>query len=259
MKIINSLIFKVILLVVIQQTCLLPAFSQSKKEQIETLILQKDSLMKVIEFEREKDSLYKAKQGQLILTLNSGIKQYENQLTQSKRIIDEMDKKLQTLEIRIKSFSDSIANLQFELKKFQELELDHFVGEWCKSNEITGVGVESFSVGGNIFEGYFASHTTYGPFEETFKIERINKNNIILYLLAVEGTMSFAESMGGEFFEIVEKCKNEKSAEVEIISENKIKINTNFSCSLFIPGENVTLLKSGIYTKKKEEDIFCVD
>lgn len=52
MKIINSLICKVILLVAIQQTCLFPTFSQSKKDQIEILIFQKDSLGKVLENER---------------------------------------------------------------------------------------------------------------------------------------------------------------------------------------------------------------
>ncbi len=236
-----------------------PVFSQSKKEQIEILIFQKDSLTKFIHIEREKDSLYKAKQDQLIFTLNSGIKQYENQLAQSMRIIEGMDKKLQMLEKRIKSFSDSIANLQSELKKFQELDLDHFAGEWCLSNRPDWVGPAGFFIGGNIFEGYSASHTTYGPFAETFRIERINKNKIILYLLTVEGTMSFYESMGDEYFEVVEKCRNEKSAEIEFLSDNTIKINTDFNCSFFIPGENVTLLRSGIYTKKKEEDIFCVD
>jgi len=237
------------------------AFSQSKKEQIEILINQKDSLTKFIHIEREKDSLYKAKQDQLIFTLNSGIQQYENQLAQSMVIIEGMDKKLQMLEKRIKSFSDSIANLQSELKKFQELDLDHFAGVWCLSNRPRWVAPANISIGGNIFEGYSASHSTSGggPFAETFRIERISKNKIILYLLAVEGTISFNESMGDEYFEVVEKCRNEKSAEIELVSEGMMKINTDFNCSFYIPGENVTLLRSGIYTKKKKEDIFCVD
>lgn len=224
--------------------------AQSKKEQIETLILKKDSLTRVIELEREKDSVYKAKQDQFISTLNSVIEQYENQQAQSKRMIEVMDKKIIALEERIKSFSDSLSYLQSELTKYQELELSHFVGEWLGEDRFEG---GSISIGGNIFEGYSASYTTYGPFQETYRIERINKNKIILYLLAVEGTMSFAESMGDEFFVIVKKCSNEKFAEVEIVSENQLKINTNFKCDFLPPGWTRSFFSAGIYTKKKNE------
>ena len=86
-----------------------PAFSQSKKDQIETLIFQKDSLKKVIEFERENDSIKKAKQDQLISAQNGVIKQLENQLSQSKRMIEELSKKLMMLEGRVQFFSDSAA------------------------------------------------------------------------------------------------------------------------------------------------------
>ena len=224
--------------------------AQSKKEQIEILILKKDSLTRVIELEREKDSVYKAKQDQFISTLNSVIEQHEIQQAQSKRMIEEMDKKIIALEERIKPFSDSLSYLQSELTKYQELELSHFVGEWLGEDKFEG---GSISIGGNIFEGYSASYTTYGPFQETYRIERINKNKIILYLLAVEGTMSFAESMGDEFFVIVKKCSNEKFAEVEIVSENQLKINTNFKCDFLPPGWTRSFLSAGIYTKKKNE------
>ena len=84
-------------------------------------------------------------------------------------------------------------------------------------------------------------------------IKKINKNKIILYLLAVEGTMSFAERMGDEFFVIVKKCSNEKFAEVEIVSENQLKINTNFKCDFLPPAWTRSFLSAGIYTKKKNE------
>jgi hypothetical protein len=227
------------------------AFSQSKKDQIETLIFQKDSLKKVIEFEREKDSTKKAKQDQLISAQNGVIKQLENQLSQSKRMIEELSKKLMMLEGRVQFFSDSAAFLKSELTKYQALELNHFIGEWLGEDEFEG---GSIIIGGSIFDGYSATYTTFGPFQETYRIERIDKNKIILYLLAVEGTMSFNESMGNEFFEIVNKCSNEKFAEVEILSEYKLKINTNFLCSYLPTGWTRSFLSPGIYTKKKSEN-----
>lgn len=229
--------------------------AQSKKEQIENLILQKDSLTRVIELEREKASMQKVKQDQLNSTLNSVIKQHESYEVQSKRLIEEMDKKIIALEERIKSFSDSSAYLKSELSKYQELELNHFIGEWCGEDKSIG---GSISIKGSLFEGYSASYTTYGPFYEFYRVERINQNKITLYLSAIDGTPSFYESMGGQkYFDYLEKCKNKKFAEVEFISKNELSVNTNFPCNFLPNGWKKSQLTSGIYSIKKDINHNC--
>ncbi len=230
-------------------------FAQSKKEQIEILILKKDSLTRVIELEREKDSVYKAKQDQFISTLNSVVEQHEIQQAQSKRLIEEMGEKIIALEERIKSFSDSSAYLKSELSKYKELELNHFIGEWCGEDKSIG---GSISINGSLFEGYSASYTTYGPFYEIYRVERINQNKIALYLSAIDGTPSFYESMGGQkYFDYLEKCKNEKFAEVEFISKNELSVNTNFPCNFLPNGWKKSQLTSGIYSIKNDINQNC--
>jgi hypothetical protein len=116
MKIINSLIFKVILFVAVQQTCLLPAFSQSKKDQIETLILQKDSLSQTLSKERKLSETYKVQQEQLITTLEIKLKEIELKLLQANQAINDKNKELKGLQNEIKTLTDSINLLNEKLE-----------------------------------------------------------------------------------------------------------------------------------------------
>jgi hypothetical protein len=232
--------------------------AQSKKEQIESLIFQKDSLIKIVEREQEQSRAFKIDQEKLISSINNAVKEFEKQLIQSKGMIEEMNNKLTALEQKIKIYSDSTLFFKSELQNYQALELTNLLGEWCEEDKSIG---GSISIGGNIFEGYSASYSTNGPFQEAYRIEKVNKSKMILYLESVEGTFSFAESVGQEYFVYVDKCKNEKFAEVDIISDNELRVNTNFTCRFLPDGwrNGLSYLSDGIYSKKKSENIFCVD
>ncbi len=108
MKIINSLICKVILLVAIQQAYFLPAFSQSKKDQIEILILQKDSLSQTLLKERKLSETYKVQQEQLITTLEIKLKEIELKLLQANQAINDKNKEVKGLQNEINMLTDSI-------------------------------------------------------------------------------------------------------------------------------------------------------
>ena len=115
MKIINSLICKVILLVAIQQMCLLPVYSQSKKDQIEILSQQKDSLLQILSKERKLSETYKVEQEQLFTTLQIKLREIELKLLQANQAINEKNKEVKGLQNEILVLSDSLNFLRSKL------------------------------------------------------------------------------------------------------------------------------------------------
>lgn len=90
-------------------------FSQSKKEQIESLIFQKDSLLQTLSKEREMGGKYKNEQEQKINSLNNRLKDIELKLLQANQAIFEKNKEVKGLQNEILVLSDSISFLNSEL------------------------------------------------------------------------------------------------------------------------------------------------
>ena len=92
------------------------AFSQSKKDQIETLILQKDSLLQTLSKERKLSETYKVQQEQLITTLEIKLKEIELKLLQANQAINDKNKELKGLQNEINTLTDSINILSEKLE-----------------------------------------------------------------------------------------------------------------------------------------------
>jgi len=84
------------------------AFPQSKKDQIETLILQKDSLLQTLSKERKLSETYKVQQEQLITTLEIKLKEIELKLLQANQAINDKNKEVKGLQNEINTLTDSI-------------------------------------------------------------------------------------------------------------------------------------------------------
>lgn len=126
MKIINSFICKLILLVAIQQTCLLPAFSQSKKDQIEILIFQKDSLGKVLENERGISN-------QKLQKYENEFRDLKSQLSKNQLGLTITNKELNSL----KTANDSLISLTDSLQSTPILgtsKLDYEIFKWLEEH-----------------------------------------------------------------------------------------------------------------------------
>jgi chromosome segregation ATPase len=105
----------VILFIAIQQIGLLPAFSQSRKDQIEILFSQKDSLLQTLSKEREMAEKYKNEQEQLIISLKNNINEVEFKVTQANKSIDEKNKNLKNLQNQIITLIDSVNSIKEKL------------------------------------------------------------------------------------------------------------------------------------------------
>jgi hypothetical protein len=92
------------------------AFSQSKKDQIETLILQKDSLLQTLSKERKLSETYKVQQEQLITTLEIKLKEIELKLLQANQAINDKNKEVKSLQNEINTLTDSINILSEKLE-----------------------------------------------------------------------------------------------------------------------------------------------
>jgi hypothetical protein len=91
------------------------AFSQSKKDQIETLIIQKDSLLQTLSKEREMLKTSKIELEEIINLLKNKLKDVEFQVIQAKSSITAKNEEIMGLRNEILVLSDSINLLKANL------------------------------------------------------------------------------------------------------------------------------------------------
>jgi uncharacterized protein (TIGR02145 family) len=106
------------------------AFSQSKKEQIETLIFQKDSLSSVLEKERQLNSNQVKQLEAKIFKINSDMGLIQKELDQSKKELTQSKKELAAKEEEILGHQldhvlreDTIRSLREELHRLKSLKI----------------------------------------------------------------------------------------------------------------------------------------
>lgn len=239
MKIINSLIFKVILLVVIQQICLLPAYSQSKKDQIEILILQKDSLSQILSKERKLSETYKVQQEQLIITLEIKLNEVELKLLQANQAINEKNKEVRGLQNEILILSDSLSFLKSELNASKKLDFQALEGYWCNSEYSKDRG-EYFSLKFENYENVKSIRfNSGGPFTEYYRIEFVEQNKFVLFFELIEGSISFNSVNQSSSL----NCKSIKVLEGELINDLQLKLQIFENPCSYMPNNTTILLK----------------
>ena len=121
------------------------AFSQSKKEQIESLIFQKDSLLNSLLMEREISKTYKIESIRKIQSLNNSIKEFEFKVLQLDLNIEEKDENEEVLQKQIKVLTDSIKNFVSHDEYLRKLIIDKYL-----KNKTFGIK-------------YYRSYTGVGP------------------------------------------------------------------------------------------------
>ena len=146
MVLISKSSFGFLILFLVSQT----TFSQSKKEQIEILVYQRDSLLQSLVKVQELIKVNTKEQEKLLLTLNNRIKEVENEIYQSIKLSEEKDKYLLNLERDIKLLSDSSILLKKELSilkipKLKEVTIGQQI--WTTEN----LNVDKFRNGDPIF------------------------------------------------------------------------------------------------------------
>ena len=116
------------------------AFSQSKKEQIETLIHQKDSLGRVLEKERQLNS-DQVKQLEIkISKINSDMVLIQKEFTELKSELAKKEGEILKIQGELGSREDTILSLKAELIKFKFSSIKNilpkeFLGYWVDSLE----------------------------------------------------------------------------------------------------------------------------
>ncbi len=138
------------------------AFSQSKKEQIEILIYQKDSLVKVLAKERQQNTDQVKQLESKIFKNNSDLALIQKELSQSKKELSQSKKELAEKEEEILGHQvdhvlrkDTIRNLREELHQIKASNLETFLPYFI-SQAIVGKGFEYFVDGENIGYGVFS-------------------------------------------------------------------------------------------------------
>ena len=99
------------------------AFSQSKKDQIEVLIFQKDSLGRVLEKERQLNSHQVKQLESKISKLNSDMALIQKELTQSKKVLAEKEEKILGHQLDHDLREDTIRSLREELNRLKSFKL----------------------------------------------------------------------------------------------------------------------------------------
>jgi hypothetical protein len=95
------------------------AFSQSKKDQIETLIFQKDSLGRVLEKERQLNSEQVKQLETKISKINSDMALIQKELTQSKKVLAEKEQEILGHQLDHVLWGDTIRSLREELHQIK--------------------------------------------------------------------------------------------------------------------------------------------
>jgi hypothetical protein len=101
------------------------AFSQSKKEQIETLIFQKDSLGRVLEKERQLNSDQVKQLETKISKINSDMALIQMELDQSKKELEEKEDEISSNQVELASRENTIRSLREDLGNYKALNLEH--------------------------------------------------------------------------------------------------------------------------------------
>jgi len=99
------------------------AFSQSKKEQIETLIFQKDSLSSVLEKERQLNSNQVKELETKISKINSDMSLILKNLSESKRVLAEKEEEILGFQLDHVLLEDTIRNLREELNQLKSFKV----------------------------------------------------------------------------------------------------------------------------------------
>lgn len=141
------------------------AFSQSKKEQIEALMFQKDSLIKVLEKERKVSANKLDGLGKIITQSKSDFASIQAELTQSKKELIEKKQEILKRQSDYVLRGDTIRNLRAELlqakaPKNENMLPDSFTGYWMDSLENCGgqLGLGIFVVDEHVdISGYHSS------------------------------------------------------------------------------------------------------
>ncbi|MFY7733742.1 MAG: FISUMP domain-containing protein [Bacteroidia bacterium] len=100
------------------------SFSQSKKKQIEALNHRLDSVMRVVQNERETNSQKVSTLELKIGQLKGEISNMQETIRQNERIIDEKDKAIQESQKTINALKDSMSTLQMELTKLKPAPIE---------------------------------------------------------------------------------------------------------------------------------------
>ena len=137
------------------------AFSQSKKEQIVTLIFQKDSLGLVLERERQLNSDQVKQLETKISKINSDLALIQKELAQSKKELADSKRELAEKEEEIEGFmvgqvlrEDTIRSLREELHQIKSSKFETFLPYFI-SQALVGNGFEYFVDGEKIGYGVF--------------------------------------------------------------------------------------------------------
>ena len=100
-------------------------FSQSKKEQIENLIFQKDSLGRVLEKERRLNTDQVKQLETMISKINSDMGLIQKELTQSKKELEEKEDEISSNQVELASRENTIRSLREDLGHYKALNLEH--------------------------------------------------------------------------------------------------------------------------------------
>ncbi len=99
--------------------------AQSKKEQIETLIYQKDSLVNVLAKERQLNTDQVKQLETKISKINSDMALIQKELDQSKKELEEKEDKISRDQVELASRENTIRSLRQDLGEYKVLNLEH--------------------------------------------------------------------------------------------------------------------------------------